>query len=115
MRASKLFYTQRCLSRILRRSLSSSKQNVESSLQSELFDKLTTRPPHIIYDYLSPTPSHLLNISLAGFIPPTCYPANFSSSKIRLPYSQACNDKCRLPQSHHIVYLNPQVPRDELF
>ncbi|KAM3081005.1 prephenate dehydratase [Clarireedia jacksonii] len=114
MRSSPLFYTRRCLSRNLKRSFSSSKQNVGSSLQSELFDKLTTRPPNIIYDYLSPRPSRLLSISLADFIPATCYPANFSSTKVPSPYAQASNDPSRLPQSHHLVYLNPQVPSSEL-
>jgi hypothetical protein len=92
--------------------LSSSKQHVESSFKSELFDELTTRPPNIIYDDLPPTPSNLLNISLTDFVPAAYYPTDYSFQR---PYARASNDKSRLPQSHHIVYFNPEVPSNELF
>ncbi|PQE16669.1 prephenate dehydratase protein [Rutstroemia sp. NJR-2017a BBW] len=92
------------------------KLHVESSLKSELFDELTTRPPNIIYDDLSPTHSNLLDISLADFVPAAYSPTDDPSSlMIERPCARASNDKSRLPQSHHIVYFNPEVPSNELF
>lgn len=90
-----------------------------SSTQSILHKKLTSRKPNIIYDYLSPTPSHLLNISLADFIPSSCYPANFRASDLTLPRSHIdgpdeCSDAGYLPQSHHLVYFSPQIPHSAL-
>ncbi|KAF7864580.1 hypothetical protein EAF04_006712 [Stromatinia cepivora] len=87
--------------------------------KSILHKELTSRQPNIIYDYLSPTPSHLLNISLADFIPSSCYPANFKAPDLTLPYSSApgrdeCSDTALLPQSHHLVYFSPQIPNNAL-
>ncbi|KAI9646725.1 hypothetical protein NHQ30_004722 [Ciborinia camelliae] len=99
--------------------ISSAHTRKSASTQSILRKELTSRQPNIIYDYLSPTPSHLLNVSLADFIPPSCYPANFRASDLRLPSStihgrDECSDTTLLPQSHHLVYFSPQVPHSAL-
>lgn len=90
----------------------------KSSTQSILYKELTSRKPNIIYDYLSPTPSHLLNISLADFLPPTCYPDNFKLQDLTLPFTTTlgneCSDAALLPQSHHLVYFSPQIPHSAL-
>lgn len=84
------------------------------TLQSSLLKKLTSRSPNIIFDYLSPTSSHLLNITLADFLPESCYPSGFSTQHLELPLShnQSCN--ITLPQGHHTVYFSPQVPSSRL-
>ena len=88
----------------------------ESSTQSDLYDRLTTRPPNYIFDYLSPTPSHLLNIALADILPEECYPAGFKTSNLTLPthpyrtrQDDATSPLAALPQGHHLVYFPPQV------
>lgn len=90
----------------------------KSSTQSILYKELTSRQPNVIYDYLSPTPSHLLNISLADFLPPSCYPANFKAPDLTLPYSSTPGrdegTDTLLPQSHHLVYFSPQIPHSGL-
>lgn len=88
------------------------------SLQLSLHKELTSRPPNIIFDYLSPTPSHLLNVSLADFLPESCYPPDFSKSDLDLPFARLESlhefDRALLPQGHHLVYFAPQVPANEL-
>ena len=88
------------------------------SLQQSLQKDLTSRPPNIIFDYLSPTPSHLLNVSLADFLPEPCYPTDFSKSDMDLPFARLESlhefDRALLPQGHHLVYFSPQVPSSEL-
>ena len=89
----------------------------KSSTQSTLYERLTTRTPNLIYDYLSPTPSHLLNISLADFLPESCYPPGFSTLDISLPtarHSLGTSSRALLPQGHHLVYFSPQVPSSAL-
>lgn len=88
------------------------------ALQQSLHKDLTTREPNIIFDYLSPTPSHLLNVSLADFLPESCYPSDFSKSDMDLPFARLESlhefDRALLPQGHHLVYFNPQIPSSEL-
>jgi hypothetical protein len=87
------------------------------SLQSSLHKKLTSRRANTIYDYLSPTPSHLLNISLADFLPESCYPPGFPMEELKLPHLRVDDGTCRsnaLPQGHHLVYFSPQVPSSKL-
>lgn len=89
----------------------------EAALESSLQKKLTSRRPNIIYDYLSPTPSHLLNISLADFLPESCYPPGFSVEELELPYLPNVNHGSHsglLPPGHHLVYFSPQVPSSKL-
>jgi hypothetical protein len=87
------------------------------ALQSSLGKKLTSRTPNIIYDYLSPTPSHLLNISLADFLPESCYPPGFSTEDLtlpRVPTGGSGSHPSALPQGHHLIYFSPQVPSSKL-
>ncbi|KAH6684474.1 hypothetical protein B0J14DRAFT_612484 [Halenospora varia] len=87
-----------------------------SSTQTTLYQKLRTRRANYIYDYLSPTQSHLLNISLAGFLPESCYPPGFSKSKLELPFANARDGTkaAPLPAGHHLVYFPPQVLSSDL-
>jgi hydroxyacyl-ACP dehydratase HTD2-like protein with hotdog domain len=71
-----------------------------------------------IFDYMSPTPSHLLNTSLASHIPADVHqPARFrdalrdssSSQRFRAPIVDA-----PLPLGHHLVYFGPQSLPSEL-
>ncbi|RFU35848.1 hypothetical protein B7463_g459, partial [Scytalidium lignicola] len=78
--------------------------------------ELTSRPPNITYDYLSPTPSHLLNITLRDFLPQSCDPPNFKRTNIELPPTGTSQlaQKHALPQGHHLVYFSPQIPENDL-
>jgi hydroxyacyl-ACP dehydratase HTD2-like protein with hotdog domain len=78
-------------------------------LQSSLQDELTSRKPNIIFDYISPTPSHLLNIALTDVLPKSCYPDGFLKHNNLEPPWQG-----RLPQGHHLVYFAPQIPGNQL-
>ena len=83
------------------------------ALQSSLHQELTTRPPNRIFDYLSPVPSHLLNITLSDFLPDSCQPLGFSKTDFELPVIESSSNK-PLPQGHHLVYFSPQVPSSGL-
>jgi len=81
------------------------------ALQTSLHQELTSRPKNYIFDYLTPTPSHLLNITLSDFLPDSCQPYSFSKQNLELPTAYShCSDTLPLPQGHHIVYFPPQVP-----
>jgi len=86
------------------------------ALQSSLHKKLTSRRPNTIFNYLSPTPSHLLNLSLADFLPETCYPPGFPTENLELPHlaRHKASPSSVLPQGHHLVYFSPQVPSSKL-
>ena len=65
----------------------------------------------IIYDYLSPQQSHLLNVALSDHLPhvgvrdgDTTY---YTDTGPTLP--SATNDKFHLPPSHHLVYFPPVI------
>lgn len=106
-----------CASKLYSRSAVLVRHVSTESLQSSLHRKLTSRRPNTIYDYLSPTPSHLLNISLADFLPESCYPPGFPTEELTLPHSREDNStSCSgaLPQGHHLVYFSPQVPGSKL-
>ena len=64
---------------------------------------LTTRPPKLIHDYLSPTPSHLLSTTLSDLLhtPQTSSPIIASRPAV-------------LPQGHHLVYFPIQTPPSKL-
>jgi len=110
MRSSTLCQTLRRGFRVLRSPAISRTLIRNSSTGSSLRQQLTARPPTIIYDYLSPTPSHLLNISLADFLPESCFPPEFKTSDLALPLS----NRAVLPQGHHLIYFAPQVPSSSL-
>ncbi|KAH8909692.1 hypothetical protein BR93DRAFT_406483 [Coniochaeta sp. PMI_546] len=87
--------------------------------------------PNPIFDYISPTPSHLLNTSLAGHIPPEVhYPTEFrqllspefkAHAKSR-PQTHIHRTRptrgpisnVSLPVGHHLVYFGPQATSSEL-
>lgn len=85
-----------------------------SSTQASLYKKLTSRPPNRIFDDLSPMLSHRLNITLADFLPPSCYPHGFNRDNSN-PGIERRNARYRtLPPGHHLVYFPTQVPDSEL-
>jgi hydroxyacyl-ACP dehydratase HTD2-like protein with hotdog domain len=90
--------------------------DLEASLQAEL----TSRPANEIYEYLNNTNSHLLNLTLADFLPSSCYPPGFSTSDLRLPKhkSTLAGDILTrhplLALGHHLVYFSPQVLNSDL-
>jgi hypothetical protein len=79
-----------------------------STVASFLHQKLTSRRLSPIYDYLSPRPFHLLNLSLIEILPEV-----FSDSGLTktLP---SVRDQHRMPACYHLVYFPPQVSLSEL-
>lgn len=79
---------------------------------SELETRLTARRLPLVYDYLSPQPSHLLRLSLADFLPESPSTAKISAlSAVPLP---SVLDPEHMPIAHHLVYFPPQVPSAQL-
>lgn len=74
---------------------------------------LKSRPDYLIYDNLTANNSHLLNISLADYVPRDCFPNGFSKAALSLP-SLESNGPPLLPQGHHLVYFPTQLPASDL-
>ncbi|OXV12142.1 hypothetical protein Egran_00097 [Elaphomyces granulatus] len=75
---------------------------------SLLHQKLTSRRLSPIYDYLSPRPFHLLNLSLTDILPEAFMPP-FSDSGLTKTLPSVRNQH-RMPVGYHLVYFPPQVP-----
>lgn len=85
-----------------------------ASTLSNLPYELISRPLNITYDYLSPTPSHLLNVSLRDFFPSSCYSKYFNANNITLPRIASPQKPHPLHQGHHLVYFPPAIPHHGL-
>jgi len=81
---------------------------LEADLRKELKKRIWTTQ----HDYLSPTPSQLLNISLADFFPDSCYPRSFNKNDLNIPPES--KKSLILPQGHHLVYFPPLIPDSNL-
>ncbi|KAH6636151.1 hypothetical protein F5144DRAFT_628227 [Chaetomium tenue] len=66
--------------------------------------KFASQPPTLIHDTLSPTPSHLLTLSLADHVPALFPPEQERTQK----------QERTLPQGHHLVYFPLQLPPSQL-
>jgi hydroxyacyl-ACP dehydratase HTD2-like protein with hotdog domain len=73
---------------------------------------MLARPTTAIFDNLTPTPSHLLTITLSDFLPKQCWPADFDAGRPRLPAT--AGSTAALPQGHHLVYFAPQLAGSQL-
>jgi hypothetical protein len=83
-------------------------------LEASLKAILTSRPIETTISYLDPTSSHLLNLTLADFLP---------ELRPQLPVNSSAASKFRhldqlreepLPQGHHLVYFPPEVLNSQL-
>lgn len=89
-------------------------------LEKAIREDLTSRPVNDILEYLTTTNSHLLNITLADFLPSSCYPAGFSKANLQTPRNktQLKRDEIygenSLPLGHHLVHFPPQVLSSDL-
>lgn len=82
--------------------------------RNRLHNDLTTRPLPLAYDYLTPQPSHLLNLSLLDLLPPgnsSTRLETIDNEQRRLP---SINHPGYMPPGHHLVYFPPQVTLSEL-
>ncbi|KAI9877920.1 MAG: hypothetical protein M1830_002437 [Pleopsidium flavum] len=77
-----------------------------SSSLTHLPTELTSRRLPLTYDYLTPTPSHLLNITLTDFLPP-----NLQQPPTMLPSTSTAHP---LPPTHHLIYFPPATPPSTL-
>lgn len=84
---------------------------LSSSLSDRLHKELTTRRLPLIYDYLSPQPSHLLNLSLVDLIPELVPETSFNNAGGILP---SIKSPSRMAVGHHLVYFPPQVTLSQL-
>jgi hypothetical protein len=110
MLASRKHLSKSALSIFKRTASSSSSSQTLSSLQNELITRLLP----LSYDYLTPQPSHLLNLSLPDPPPPGKYSGllhNNGSEQRRLP---SIKHPGYIPPGHHLVYFPPQVTLSEL-
>ncbi|KAL2013469.1 hypothetical protein VTN00DRAFT_994 [Thermoascus crustaceus] len=83
-----------------------------SSVSSGLHQEMTARRLPLIYDYLSPQPAHLLDLSLVDF-----FPALYSSSAAGYALPKALPSihyPRRMAVGHHLVYFPPQVTLSQL-
>lgn len=126
MKSTTLFHTSRtrlCAGRSFFASLSlarcfATEPPLPPDLEARLKAELTSRPVNEIFEYLTNTNSHLLNITLADFLPPSCYPPGFSTSNLQTPRNKRTTLKDQgessLPLGHHLVYFPPQVLNSDL-
>ena len=88
-------------------------------------NEMLSRPVKHVWDVLSPTNSHLLNIALADFIPSSCQPAHFIRAGLVHPMGRSHDGppgaepqdtvaELRLPEGHQLVYFPPQIPASGL-
>jgi hypothetical protein len=89
-------------------------------LEAAIREDLTSRPVNEIFEYLTSTNSHLLNIALADFLPSSCYPAGFSKADLQISRqkggrkSDEIYGETSLPLGHHLVHFPPQVLSSDL-
>ncbi|KAF2238525.1 hypothetical protein EV356DRAFT_528982 [Viridothelium virens] len=87
-----------------------------SSSLSHLSTELPARRLPILYDYLSPVPTHLLNTTLADFLPPsfsTHYlpsPSPSPSFQSLPPLPTITPDPTLLPPAYHLIHFPPPIP-----
>ncbi|KAL3481869.1 hypothetical protein BJX99DRAFT_132516 [Aspergillus californicus] len=79
-----------------------------SSFSESLHQKLTSRKLPLSFDYLSPQPSHLLNLTLTDLLPNSTFSSRTQND---LP---CISRPAHLPPGHHIVYFPPQVTPSQL-
>lgn len=89
-------------------SLDRAQCRAHSSLAERLQQELTTRKLPLMYDYLHPQPSHLLNLTLCDILTPS---SNASEVKTDLP---SITNPSPLPIGHHLIYFPPQVTLSQL-
>ncbi|PGH05964.1 hypothetical protein AJ79_06653 [Helicocarpus griseus UAMH5409] len=87
------------------------RRSLSSASLSSLRNELTTRRLPLAYDYLTPQQSHLLNLSLSGFISPPPHPST-SNNATTLPSTH--RNPPLMPPGHHLVYFPPQIPSSHL-
>lgn len=76
---------------------------------SELHGKLTSRPLNLVYDYLTPQPSHLLDVSLQSLgMGPRSW---MQSASTMLP---TVSSQAFLKPAHHLIYFPPQISASSL-
>ncbi|KAG9236639.1 hypothetical protein BJ875DRAFT_215884 [Amylocarpus encephaloides] len=93
-------------SKLFIRQSSTNESELEISAKQEVGAlKRKFAEPTISYDYLTPTSSHLLNLTLADILPEECWAPNFSASDLTLPVV----GDTPLPEGHHLVYCPPQL------
>ncbi|KAI9704682.1 MAG: hypothetical protein M1820_005430 [Bogoriella megaspora] len=92
-----------------------------SSTLSDLHAELTSRRLPILYDYLSPTPAHLLSTTLLDFLPPIFASSYLRLSSINQPTStlspllpSAAGKSNTLPPAYHLIYFPPLTPSSAL-
>lgn len=77
-----------------------------------LHEQLKTRRLPLTFDYLSPQPSHLLNLTLRDILPEASTSSlqkSCSSNKL-----SSVLQPHRMSPGHHLVYFPPQVPISQL-
>lgn len=87
------------------------RRTIASSISDSLQQELTARRLPLTYDYLSPQPSHLLNLSLPDVLP---YSTPFASAKHETTVLPSIQSPRYMPEGHHLIYFPPQVTLSQL-
>lgn len=96
--------------RLLSTPLSTRFSNIRfSSSFAHLEQELTSRRLPLIYDYLVPTPSHLLNLALSDVLPPSST-ASLDTPPPPFPTTSSSPAPSILPPTHHLIYFPPAIP-----
>ena len=72
---------------------------------------LPARRIPVVYDYAVPTPSHLLHIALADFLPSSSTSSANGDPRV-LPSTS--HNPLDLPPAHHLIYFPPPIPSHDL-
>jgi hypothetical protein len=87
-------------------------RTISSFGQNHLHHELTARRLPITYDYLSPQPSHLLDLTLMDILPEVYPPASLESG-LSMTLPSICQPR-RMAVGHHLIYFPPQVTLSQL-
>lgn len=87
-------------------------RKISSSVHNHLLHELTTRRLPLTYDYLSPQPSHLLDLSLMDILP-ELRPPSSSENSLSMTLPSICQPR-RMAVGHHLIYFPPQVTLSQL-
>ncbi|KAK3692059.1 hypothetical protein B0T22DRAFT_374160, partial [Podospora appendiculata] len=82
-------------------------------------ERFARQAPKVIFDTLSPTPSHLLDLALLPHLPPDVSRSTYKDAAqlqhpFALPDHRAAGGPLILPQGHHLVYFPLQEPASSL-
>jgi hypothetical protein len=109
--SKKGFKCLQCDALLSRQQLISVRRSSDSAF-TDLHQKLTSRRLPLVYDYLSPQPSHLLNLTLSDYLPKVEPPLSRKHAvTTELPSIEQAR---RMAVGHHLIYFPPPASSSQL-